>query len=321
MTTTVHRLRLCGDRSFGGKVPARPLGVLLTELPLLIQDTVSMALHFHSAWRGRPPTWVRRASDIRLVDVEGNTNTELVFEAPPIAEAAPELYHRSDNWPPLPAPEVTGFDLFADLLGDIEAQNQASDRYDAPLLTRLKRLRTFFNQGFEAVEPLLGLPATPGSTLGTTRSRPRLAPAVLDAAKELLAATPGPQRTRIVGKLMRVDATTGSMALLLDSGDEVRGSLVEKGGDELATLLDTRILVFGQVIYRPSRRVLRLDVDRVRAALDTDAFFNFLPEPVDGPLVTEEHHRRNVEALRNTFGKWPGDESDEEIQRALKEMK
>src|SRR5689334_4755647 len=123
MNRTVHPVILKSHEPFGGKVPPREFGCFLAELPSLVRAAISMALRCRSQQAGRRPAWLDRAADIRY-DVRNasrssNGETVLYFEAPPLGEAAEELYRQSELWPARPAATDTGFDLLGDILADV----------------------------------------------------------------------------------------------------------------------------------------------------------------------------------------------------------
>ena len=82
------------------------------------------------------------------------------------------------------------------------------------------------------------------------------------------------------------------------------------------------ILVMGKAIYRPSGKLLRIDAAELVRASEHDQFFSKMPKPKNdkfdlNEIFRQQKHKRGIAAI---YGKWPGDETDEEILAALKEM-
>ena len=96
------------------------------------------------------------------------------------------------------------------------------------------------------------------------------------------------------------------------------------GGDikELGGLLDKRVVVAGQVIYRPSGRMLRVDADRVVSGEGEAAIWSEIPSSVERPLHAQELHKRQGprSGVAAIIGRWPGDETNEQVDKALTEM-
>jgi len=312
MSTTVHRITLASTEHFAGKLPPHWLGYLFAELPVAVCAAVSMNLRNRSTMKGRTPAWLKRAADIRYVNHEGDGDTVLYFEAPSLGEAAEELYRQGELWPTRPDAADTGFDLLGDVLSEVEAGNVDSDRFDPSMLKRLTRFKRALAGPFQEAQI--------ESRRYDVHHPARLSPLVIQAAERLYSETPEPRRVRVVGVLDMLRASNQTLALKMDDGQEIRGTLIEGGIDRLAPLLQSRIIVFGKALFRPSGRLLRVDVDEFRTATDADQFFAKTPKPMGSRRLTPLDHKVNAEALRAAFGQWPGDETDEEIEAALKEL-
>lgn len=314
MNTVSQQIVLHHDRSFGGKLPPHYVGLLLALLPLAIHGAVSMALRNRSSPRGKRPEWLKRATDVRFVDFQGDEETMLYFEAPRLGEAAEEMYQQGELWPTLPDPCDTGFDLLGDVLADVEAHNEDSERFDLPLLKRLTRFKKVFEGPFREADLI--------SRRYDAGHRAHLSPPVIETAEQFFANTPEARRVRMVGTLDMVRFSNQTFGLKLDSGEEVRCVLVDGDIEQIADLRRQPILVFGSAVFRVSGRVLRLDVDEYRRATEADNFFAKMPKPADRSRVrfNAKERQKMAEGLKSVIGKWPGDETDEQIEEALREI-
>ncbi len=305
---------LKSQRHYGHRAPPGQLGELLRELLRAVQQSIQMAFTGRSRLRGRRPAWLTQAADIRFVAYSGEDETVLYFEAPRLGEAAQELYEQQELWPTRPDANDTGFDLLADVIDDVARNNSDSDKFDRPLLECLARFRNAVNGEFQEM-------VITGSRY--TADRPCvLNESIIRTAKGLSSNTPLPQRVRIVGELDMIRASTQTFALKLDDGEEIRGVMVSGDVGELKNLFQKRVMVLGKAIYKASGRVLRIDADEVTPATEEDRFFSTVPQPARQKLdvresVRKQQHKRGLAAV---FGKWPGDETDEEIDQALQEL-
>lgn len=112
------------------------------------------------------------------------------------------------------------------------------------------------------------------------------------------------------------------LGIRLESNEEASGVLVRGDVHKLRELLGCQLTVYGKAVSYPSGRLLRIDADRIVLASDRDRFFTTIPHgiPPEGDLkrnVKEQATRPRLAAVR---GKWPGDETDEQIQKALGRM-
>ena len=249
------------------------------------------------------------------MDYGGDDDTLVYFEAPRLGEAAHVLYEQQEMpFMTRPNPDDTGFDLLGDVLGDLGAENTDSERFDRPLLRQLGRFSDALSGAFQELQ-LAGQRFTQQRPATLNRD-------VIETARRFVSVTPSPQRVRVVGRLDMIRASTQAFALKLDNGEEVRGVLL--GGD-IGTLTDMfrqEVLVLGKAIYRASGRLLRVDAEEVSLASQQDRYFSTVPRPVPKKfdlhqILRDQQHKRGMSAI---FGKWPGDETDEQIEEALKEL-
>jgi len=314
MTTITRTLTLRSEKHYGRRVPPQAFGEILRTFPHLFRGSVRMSFEGRSTAPGRKPRWLKAASDVRFVDHQGDDDTVLYFEMPTLGEAAGELYEQQEFWPSRPDPEDTPFDLLADVVEDV--RNRASDslRFDRPLLKKLHDLKRGLNGTFQ-------------SCLVSSRRYSDDRPAIVDrtvvaSADELTRSTPEPRQIRIAGVLDMIRASTNTIGVKLAKGQEIRGVLVHANATQIHDLLNQKVTLMGKAIYRPSGNLLRVDVAEVRSMRDEDAFFTQIPTPqraVEDREVVMDQQRRtsNIAAI---IGRWPGDETDAEIELALQEL-
>ncbi|WP_437755369.1 hypothetical protein [Sorangium sp. So ce1389] len=310
-----HAVRLSSPKGFGHRVPPAPLGVALKQVDAAVRRSVLMAFEGRSVTAGRPRAWFNAACDIRLVDVEGNDDTTLHFEAPELGEAAAELYLQTEMWPTRPPPGWTGFDVLAGVLEDVGDGNPDSERFDRPLLQHLVHFGRLLETGFDALRVEEHRTGVPGEAV--------LDRATVETARKLSASTPRAQAVRIAGLLDMVRVSTQSFAIKLDDGEEIRGVLTGASVDAVGVFLNRRVLIHGRAVYRPSARVLRLDAERIEDGEGVSGFWSKVPKPIFGRRFDPRALHRPQTATTGVnaiFGTWPGDETDEEFDQAIKEL-
>lgn len=309
-----HTVTLRSPSKYGGRVPPARVGVVLEAFEEQLRRSVSMALRGRSTSPGPLPAWLARVTDVRLVGLEGKTDTLLHFEAPRLGEAT-DVYAQEELWSTRPSPDWTAFEVLADVVRAVGASDADSDRYDGPLLRSLwRRLGRVVGDGFTD--------ATIEDRRGGTKSRAVIDAQVLSAARSLGARLPAPRAVRVVGKLDMIRDSTQTFALLLDSGEEVHGTLVQGELADVTPLFKRRVMVQGKAIYRPSGRVLRIDAELLRDGHDEPGLWSKVPGPLEKPVRATDHRRPQgpTTGVNAFWGRWPGDETDEELLRAMDEM-
>jgi hypothetical protein len=309
-----HKVLLQSDQHFGKRLPPHHLGFFLAEIPIAVQQSISMALRSRSSTAGRHPQWLDRAADIRFVGHDGNGQSVLYFEAPTLGDSAQEVYDQGELWPNRPAAEDTGFDLLGDVLADVGAKNADSDHFDPTLLRRILRFRRVLAGPFNEIDIT--------SRRHDQRHPARMSPTTMQTAECFLGETPTPNRVRIVGNLDMIRVSTQTFGIRLDSEEEVRGVLPEGSIEAVKQLLNRRVLLLGKAVYRASGRLLRVDADSMALGENEQAFWSRMPRPnsrkIDVAKLRKPQGPRS--GMAAIMGRWPGEETDEEIQAALEQL-
>jgi hypothetical protein len=112
--------------------------------------------------------------------------------------------------------------------------------------------------------------------------------------------------------------------MLLQEGSAVRGVLeTAEQMETLKGLLGKSVLIVGKAVYRPSGSLLRIDAQAVGEGIGQPRIFEKVPPPMQHKqhvtrFRVSEHNKRGVPGF---FGKWPGDETDEELLAMLREVR
>lgn len=314
MTMIEHILALHGPRVSGGRPCPEAVGRVLRLIEPVVRESVSMGFRNTSRLPGRRPEWFNRASDIRFVGVSKGPQdaTLLHFEAPRFGDAAEDLYRQGEFFRVRPHEEDTGFDLLGDVLTDIRNGAEDSLNFDARLLKHVGSFKKL--KGLESV-------VVSGHRLDCDNP-PMLDADIANAARSMCNRTPPATRARIAGKLDMVRDHDNVFEMILEDSVTVRG--LWTGGD-MATLGDffrRDVVVEGQAVFRVSGKLLRIEADAVKISTDADSFFRRIPAPAPKRLDQRSFLRPQTEhtGAGAIYGGWPGDETEQEILAALKEM-
>ncbi len=313
MVTQQHDICLESDQHFHGRLPPHHLGFLFTDLPTMIRGAVSMALRNRSNAPGKQPNWVKQASDVRFIGHGGNGETHLQFELPSLEVAASAIYKQMEFFDSgRPDGRLTGLDLFMKVVADIDANRADSSVFDPQLLRRFLKLSRFFKRG-----PFTGVRISGSET--NSDQRVTMTCNTVENSRQLYGRTPTPQRTRIVGQLDGIEASTQRFSLLLDSGERVAGVYPEELSDNLQILWRKRVLVLGTSVFRTSGNLLRVEAESIDDGKGAASLFSSAPIAGNGRLDPNrlrksQGSRSGMAAIMN---RWPGDETEEDIEAAL----
>jgi hypothetical protein len=205
----------------------------------------------------------------------------------------------------------TAVDIFASVLASVIQGDRERVLADRTLLDTCVRFARSVRDGFDGIqlEGIAGLDAP----LVVRRN---------DVARiELLRdETPGPKAVRVTGMLDTISATKADVVLTLTDGTAVAARLDARDNEQLKSLFGTRVVVAGLAQFRPSGKLLVIDVEYLGPARAGDVVFesvpNATPKPV-APLLPQDE-TTGVSAF---FGTWPGDETDKELLDALEAIR
>ncbi len=111
-----------------------------------------------------------------------------------------------------------------------------------------------------------------------------------------------------------VRASDASFTIVADDGRVIQGRLVGRSIDELARFLNRAVLIFGSAEFDPLGNLRSVEVD---GFLPMD---NRLPKAPNLSGRTKEEREEMARRLGAAIGTWPGDETDEMVEQALREL-
>jgi hypothetical protein len=275
------------------------------------QRALRLRTQGRSTATGPLPGLIARAADFSVEIREGSTVLE--FEAPTLREADPEYFAQEDLFPDI-APELTSYDYLAGTLNSA-LRNPNESVVDMQMVQLLTKYQQIFDRGIEYIEfrPHRDVVSKP---LVVRESD-------LRDLKQLERQIPPPQAVRMAGHLDLIKFSDGTFTIKLPTGEKVRGVTNESQRHRLHELWGSEAMIIGTAFFGPSKRIIRVEAQIVRPATEKDLqLWAIPPEPQlvrmsDTRLKVPQGPRSGINAV---IGKWPGDEDDAEIVRALEQL-
>lgn len=302
------KLKLVGEAMRGARVDGRLLRELLALVEEGTRGAVRLRIEGRSRAPGSAPPWLKRAAAFDLVAIEGGS-TEIAFEAMSLARAVPEQLRQVELFGGLDGSRSC-LDLLGESLRDAVMAKADSELYDDQLLDTFGGIGRVLDHGVEEIH-----------FDGTRRFV--VDPSAAAGIRALKRGIPEAQRAVVVGKLDALRHSDRMFTLVLDDGRVVRGVATPSLDlAALGALWGKRARVSGITKFRPSGAVLRIEAESVLEAQGEPSLFTGMPRPVLRELDLRSLHepqgpRSGVAAI---FGKWPGDESDAELEHAISEL-
>ncbi len=307
-----HRVSLKGPGATGAQIS----GFLLKELLDVLCDGTKGALRLRLEGRssapGKDPRWLEDASDFLVTGIEDGS-TVLTIETKPLSEAVPDRFQQLSI---LNDHTSSAFKIFEESLDEAIGGFENSDLFDEYLLKTYARFKDILqNHGFDSVEIKNGKPGASSLTVGALQ---------VETINALRRSTPKPQAVRLSGRLETIRYSDKMFELVTQTGEKHRGvAPLTWTSEEMARLFGTDVTVDGTAVYRPSGCLLRIEASSIIPAKPNDLkFWSEIPAPgkLRDRMRTLRQPQTSNSGLNKLWGRWPGDETDEQITEALQSL-
>lgn len=306
-----HRIRLQGPGTTGKRISGALLRDLLDVLVEGCRGAVRMRVEGRSAAPGPRSSWLTGAADFELLPLESGS-TVVPIDAAPLAASAPERFAQF-NFLEVD-PRRSALSLLEESLEQALCGNEEAELFDQSLLQRFGGLSRVLTDGVERIE------ITSEEPRGVERVA--ISSESLTRVERLFRKTSPPQRVRIGGQLDTIRHSDRMFTLILGTGESLKGVAEGVAGEQLASLFGKDVIVQGRAYFRPSGKVLRVEAEEIAQAEGDLEPWSRAPQPLlagidPRSLVAEQGPRSGLNAI---YGRWPGDESAEELTAALEEI-
>lgn len=304
-----HKLTLMGGHRVEVRVSAAVLHEAIGALLEGARFATRFAVEGESVRNGPRPAWLDSAC---AVDVTGLAagSTVIAMEAPTLQEADATKFgdHRQRSL----FEEIeqnfgaqTAVDLFGRVLAAAVERDADEIVADRALLESCVRFAKVSGNGIR----LEGLSGRKEPLVITPEHVPQI---------ELLRdETPPPQAARVSGTLDTISASRSDVILTLKDATKVPARMEEHDLDALRELFGKVVVVSGMAHYRPSGRLLMVDVESISEAGAGDHLFESAPVARTRLPVVTPTAQDDSSGVSAFFGTWPGEESEDELLEAL----
>jgi hypothetical protein len=299
-----YDIRIQGDEADNGLIEFDRLNLLTEHIKNIATKALMLNLGGFSGIN--PPKEIKKALAIRLQRLKGNrkNGTYLLLDCDIFAETlksiqlhlfkpSEELLHMT--------PMVLVINAFRSALIEQEDKNNL----DGPLLQSLLKFRKNFVSKDEVFY------------FSNRNSVPQIEVTIDDFKKieHLHDSTPGPKKIVIHGKLDEMKYSKSKLVLITDEGP------VNAFAQELPVLerithyFGKEVTVSGLAHYKPGGRLSYVEMREFSEPGKTDIYFSHKPHAmgVKEQITLQLKFGKSKNPLQDIIGKWPGDESLEEL--------
>lgn len=305
-----HTIKLKGYETDKGKIPFSLLKGLGEQLTRLAESTLLSYFEGNSkVKRGKASEWLTKSIEFNLTGIrEGSTVLDI--EAPVLSESIgniqlPIFQDIESN----KLKETSALDLSFSAYKQALENPENSYILDKNLLKEI----TKFNKILKSEKTELVF------TSGKTKQI--VSKASLSKIKILEEKTPPSFKARITGKLDVLQHSKSQLEIITD-GKKIRAKLSDSlHFDDVFEFFGQDVSISGIANFNPARNITSFEIIAIKKAESVDEYFRNIPQPIfeefDLNRVAESKDYRGTDTGK-ILGKWPGEESTDELLELLK---
>lgn len=309
-----YKVSIKGLKSPKGSITFSALRRLVEALSEGSERALRLALEGQSVKRGRLPDWLSKSTDFLLTGIRRGSTT-LVFEAPTLGAAAGEQIAQQDLWNTVPNPDDTALTILSKSVADAEREDLDSERYDPGVLNALLEFRRILDQDNVSIKLVSDQRRRENFSLDNT---------AFQKIEKLKIATPEPQAVLVAGFFNMIQHSQRKFELTLETGGTVRGRIDEQSIsiEQMRSLWGKKVTIKGILHFTASKKPRLLEAQVITPRQAGDELLNTMSLPLEATRVVSKLRPPLADAegiVSDIWGKWPGEESIDEILNALKE--
>lgn len=305
-----HTITLKGYPTENGKIPFSLLKGLSEQLTRLAESTILSYVEGSSKIkRGKAAEWLSNSIEFNLTGIhEGSTILDI--EAPILSE------HIGNVQLPIfqefdisKLSESSALDLSFFAYEQALHNKEESFLLDKNLLSEITKLNKLLQS--DDAEIIFESNST---KLGITKS-------TLSGIKVLEEKTPPSIKAKITGKLDVLQHSKSQLELVTN-GKKMRAKLSDTlNFDDVLELFGEDVSISGIANFNPAGKITSFEIQAINKAASEDDYFRSFPQTIfkefDLQRIAEANEYRGSN-LDKIIGKWPGDESTDELLELLK---
>ena len=311
MNTLKYKVKLEGLDSPSGTISARALFELLNQLTSAAERSLRLAIEGQSIKTGPSPKWLEKATDFTFTGIQTGS-TVLEIEAPVLSDSIPELAMQQDIWGKAPGPQDTAISLISRSVLDMAEENLESDYYDYGVLASLLELKPFII----GHAPRISVYCDERKFENFKIDMP-----VIEKVEKIKKRIPEPRAFMLAGYLEQVAYSSKKFQIHLPDGQIIQGKVNDEfiNMEDLRQLWGKKVTAKGIINFKPSGKIRILLAQMLKEMEAGEEIFEtapFIQTQFEFVKQSQSEATRR-DWLKEIWGKWPDDESIEEIMKEI----
>lgn len=312
MKTTKYQIKIKGLKTPSGTISILALKDLANIFVENSERALRLAIEGSSLKKGQLPRWLREAVDFNITDIKKGS-TVLSLEAPQLIEVAAEQISQQNLWIDLPEPNDTALSIWANSFNEAISEKYGSELYDKGLLASFVSFKDFVDKYAQSIEI--------DSTYDKKINKLRIDNQQIEKIQKLTAAIPESRKILLCGIVDVIEHFAGRFKLSLENGERIQGE-IERANLDLETMRNywgKKVTLRGTAEYKPNGKIRFLKADLLKPFEPSEKLFEeyMIFEEPKKTVYEITKSKKSFSALKEIWGKWPGDESIDDIITAL----
>lgn len=296
-----------------GTIDFDRLAFLADKISKIAKGALQIRIGGLSHKKGKAVKDLDKALQIRLTGIKEGS-TVLNCETQSFANTLPGI--QIDAFRPevaLELPKQTPMSLFMMAFSEaFDDTDEDKPFLDKPLIKDLIDLKSFFKNDNEELI-ISNNNVTPTITLKKKD---------FSKIKQLEESYPEPQNIVVNGKVDVLQHSKSKVTINTEQGT-INGILKDASlNAEIKQYWGTDATVYGIGHYKPNGRLNYIEIERIYQSTPEDKYFSKIPfaETAEKQVLKQLIGKTNKNWADEIFGKWPGDETDEEFDKLLNDL-
>lgn len=312
MKTVKYKLKITGLKTPSGTISILALKELAGIIIENSERSLRLAIEGTSLKKGQLPQWLKDAVDFNITNIEKGS-TILSIEAPQLSEVALEQINQQNLYKDLPHPSDTALTVWANSYFDATSEKYESDYYDKGVLTSLISFKDFIIKYAKSVEI--------ESPIDKKINKIKIDEQQLERVQKLTASIPESRRVILSGIIDIIEHFAGRFKLNLENGEKIQGVIDKEFLDSeiMRNYWGKKVTIKGTADFRPNGKIRFIKADLIKPFDNSEKLFQeymVFHEP-QNTVYKISRSLPEIAPLKEVWGKWPGEESIEEILAAL----
>jgi len=312
MKTIKYKIKIKGLKTPSGTISILALKDLAGIFIENSERALRLAIEGNSLKKGKLPKWLKEAVDFNITSINKGS-TVLSLEAPELAEVAAEQISQQNLWINLPEPNDTALTIWANSFNEATTEKYESELYDKGLLTSFISFKDFIKKYAQSIEI--------DSAYDKKIDRLKIDNIQLEKIQKLTASIPESRKIVLSGSIDVIEHFAGRFKLNLENGEKIQGAIDKEILDLeiMRNYWGKKVTVKGLADYKPNGKIRFIKADLIKLFEEREKLFQeymAFEEPRD-ILYKVSRTQDEISPLKEIWGKWPGDETIEEILAAL----